>query len=123
MKNELTSTYGNGAYARQFLSAGPKSYSLEIVVPGKPETEWKLCFKGFSFTCQTLEKLNAKVILDMVLHDPYKTVEIEESHRIVRNKKLARLSSVTKCKTFKLVYTKHVLMRDYCTLPYGFYAE
>lgn len=113
LTNEI-SEYGQDAYIEEFVSIGPKSYSLRIKNGMNDVIEISKC-KGFQ--CKGAEKklLNFDNFKKMIMED-----HVIETHtsNIQRKKHFKIITNKLK-KKFGFTFDKRVCCEDHCTLPFG----
>jgi len=120
MTNELKE-YGKGSFIKEFISAGPKNYSLKIINPLLNTTHYITKIRGFTLDSTTSTRLNFKSLKRSVLHFIQTNSQTETSivfPQICRNNTREVLTKMTR-KRYKIVYDKRVLCMDGSTLPYG----
>ena len=110
---DLTNELDESDYIVRWRGTGPKSYAYET---NKGKIECKV--KGFTLNYQNSMKINGNV-MDMLIHDPTETVQIDKKGAITRDAKTKTLVNKDQTKTFSLAYNKRII-KDFDTLPYGY---
>jgi len=120
MTNELKS-YGEGSFIKEFISAGPKNYSLKIYSVLTDQFQYLTKIRGFTLDSVASTKLNFKSLKRNVL-DYVKENYVHETNlifnQIVRTNTRDVLTKLVQ-KRYRILYDKRVLCRDGSTLPYG----
>ena len=112
-KNELKKP---SDYIKCFVGTAPKSYGFET---NQKQIDCKC--KGFTLDFSTSEKINLKSMIDMIVNDPSKKINVTYENRIKRSRRgETRLNSVTEKKTYKMTFDKRILLENHETVPFGY---
>lgn len=123
---ELTdeiSKYKKGGYVSEFVSVGPKSYSLRIKNTEDDEVIEISKLKGFICTEASKKQLSFENYKKMVFGCDNIGVD---SHTIysdtnnINRKKYFKIVTVEQQKRFGFTFDKRVVINDFKTIPYGF---
>ena len=110
---ELTNELPEGTHIEQFISTGPKSYGYRL---SNDKTVLKI--KGITLNHVNRQVINFESLKNVLfekreLKTPFKT-------QFVRDKFNGRIFNMNQRKTFRLVFTKRVLLENFRTLPFGY---
>ncbi len=114
--------YGDGSYVTEFISAGPKNYSYKVYSTKDKKIHQLIKVKGHPLNFTAIKHVNVKTMKKMVksfvksgLQDEVVVVtpqiQAVDQHKMVT--KLVR-------KSYRVVYDKRVVNKDYTTVPYGY---
>lgn len=110
---------GDGAYVRAMVSLGPKTYSLEIIVPGKPEPIYVTKMKGISLKYNNKHLTDFKTMKSLVDGD-LNGVSVELVNNITRGPDFRIFTRASSEKCVRLVYNKRARLGAYDTRPWGY---
>jgi DNA polymerase type B, organellar and viral len=119
MTDELEK-FGEGSYAVEFVSGGPKNYSLNIWSTRENRFVTICKAKGITLNSEAVKKINFESIKKMILEpDSLQEINITNEHKISRIVGLGVFTS-KETKIYRPVFTKRVLDVDsYDTKPFG----
>ena len=109
---ELTNELPEGTHIKCFMSTGPKSYCYKV-----SNGEIVLKIKGI-----TLSHVNRQILnFDSLQTVLFEKKELKTPFKIqfVRDKYNGRIFNRNERKTFRLVFTKRILLNNFDTLPFG----
>jgi hypothetical protein len=114
--------YGPGAHITKYVSIGPKSYCLEVKVPGKEEPIEIRKIKGVTLKFNNKHQTDfsaMKSLVDGELDD----ITIKIVNQIERASDFRIFTRKDCSKKVQLVYTKRARVGAYDTQPWGFRAN
>ena len=97
----------------KYVGGGPKNYAYELK---DGSTVCKV--KGFTLNHQNAQIINLESMLQLVTSKEDKHLTIKYPHQIVR--KNGHLFSEPQEKSYKLIYDKRVIGKNYVTYPFGY---
>ncbi len=116
------SAYGEGSYVVEFVSAGPKNYSYKVFSPRDNKIHQEIKVKGHPLDFTSIKHINARTMKNMVKAF-VKSGQQEEiaviSPRIMRVDHHQMVTRLMR-KTYRVVYDKRVVRKDFTTVPYGY---
>ena len=113
---DLTDELGNGDYIIEFISAGPKNYGY-LTFKGV-----EVCkVRGFTLNKVTSKLINLNTIRDVVMDTSGSISKtVRNPNKISRDKTGMKIFSRPENKTYRMVYTKRVILKNMDTVPYGY---
>jgi len=120
MTNELKD-YGMHSYISEFVSGGPKNYAYKIAGTDNGKDQCEIKVRGITLSKVTSKRVNFKSLRRLVKHLVKKNKKEEVvivTNRIERAKR-GKIITKTTSKTFRVVYDKRILRKNYTTVPYG----
>ena len=117
---ELTNELDVDEYIVEFVSTGPKSYSIH-----SNRNNVVLKIKGITLNFTNSQRINFETLKQLVFaynteKTENETVVISNPRKIVRNKLKRKLYNRVEKKKYKVVYTKRRIVDNFDTEPYGF---
>ena len=106
--------YGEGAYVKSLVSLGPKSYGLEIIVPGQETPVYITKMKGISLKYNNKHLTDFKTMKALVDGD-LSGVAVELVNKIERGPDFRIFTRESSEKQIKLVYNKRARIGPYDT--------
>jgi hypothetical protein len=123
LTDEVTSKYGEGASISQFVSLGPKSYSIVYEIPqgeGQPSRFEEITkFKGIRRSLQNAQLLSFSQ-MEKLLKRETSHLDIKVPFQVRRNRGESLVFNIPTSKQITFRYDKRYLLKDFTTLPYGF---
>ncbi|XP_055936645.1 uncharacterized protein LOC129966256 [Argiope bruennichi] len=99
-----------------FVSGGPKNYAFKTK---SGETCCKV--RGFTLNSKNVKKLNFEAMEALIQNmDLETTIPLETPNKITRDAKRRKVINKKEIKTYRMVYDKRIIQKDYSTLPYGY---
>ncbi|CAC5379378.1 unnamed protein product [Mytilus coruscus] len=101
-----------------FITGGPKNYGFKLK---KPDTDGNLtCCKirGITLNYKNSLELNIETMKDVV-EGKTKKISVTDDNKICREVKTTNIITRAEDKTYKIVFDKRVLKKDFRTIPYG----
>ena len=100
----------------QYYSGGPKNYAY---VTNDDEEVCKV--HGFTLNYANAKLINFDAVKDMVFDLTHsKSHTVVSPSKITRAKKLCKVLFKREEKTYKMVYTKRIILPNLDTVPYGY---
>ena len=109
----------DGDHITTFVSGGPKNYAYET---NRGKTACKV--RGITLNFRTQNKVNFNVLCDMVYlnasSDDVHNISVDIPLKTVRDRSIKSVLTRNESKDYRFVCSKHVIVNNFDTLPYGF---
>jgi hypothetical protein len=118
LTNELAS-YGENAYIKKLICAGPKHYGMEIVNESGEIVKTTIKVRGITLNYRNSQIVNFEAMKELILEDG-EPKYVENPRKIRRSRKFGIVSKPEN-KIYRAVYTKRKRVpNSYNTLPFGY---
>ncbi|VDH90149.1 Hypothetical predicted protein [Mytilus galloprovincialis] len=101
-----------------FVSGGPKNYGYKLKNPDRDGNRTCCKIRGITLNYKNALELNFDTMKDVVQGKTDK-ITVTDDNKICREVKTTNIITRAEDKTYKIVFDKRVLKKDYTTTPYG----
>ncbi|CAG2197601.1 unnamed protein product [Mytilus edulis] len=101
-----------------FVSGGPKNYGYKLKNPDRDGNRTCCKIRGITLNYKNALELNFDTMKDVVQGKTDK-ITVTDDNKICREVKTTNIITRAEDKTYRIVFDKRVLKKDYTTTPYG----
>lgn len=110
--------FGTNAFISEFVSTGPKTYSLKVETEKGPEYIIKC--KGITINFENSKIINFECLKSMVTDESFQDSVCVKNERKIKRKRPGIIISALEKKHLSFTFDKRAVTDDYFSYPYGF---